>query len=423
MSEDIGLNVRSRLHHRAFPLLFLALMSVGMGQSLAFIVVPPVAFEIGLTEIQIGLIYASSAVLWLLTSARWGSLSDFWGRRPVIIIGLIGYALSLMLFVTVLRLGQWGWLPVALLFPLLVLARVINGGFGSATRPATLGFVADFTTSFRRAGGISRIEAGFALGIALGPLLGSLLFIYSDMLPFYIFAGVGLLMALLIWRVLPSQSDHLPAVHPVARPRAGKLRYSDSRIWPFMVLAGAQGIAHASITQTAALYYKNHLGVTDTLLPQVGLAFAAMSGTVFLMTMLVVPRLGLQPRSLLRFGPVLLLCAFVLLALSSEPAQVVLAMGVFGIGTGMCTPGRSAAMSLINDRENQGRAMGMVGSIMPVGHILSPLLTMPLFIYSPAAAYGMNGLVMLFVICFIALHPQYRRVMARDFVPGLRTIE
>mgnify|MGYP006067392391 FL=1 len=86
------------------------LLCVGAGQTLVFITIPPVARDLGLTEVQIGSIFATSAVAWMILSPVWGKLSDSIGRKKVVTVGLLGFAISLMLFSFTISLGQEGFL-------------------------------------------------------------------------------------------------------------------------------------------------------------------------------------------------------------------------------------------------------------------------------------------------------------------------
>ena len=72
------------------------LFTVGLGQSFVFVLVPPLARDLGLSVIQTSLIFAISAFAWAITSAFWGRASDIYGRRNIAILGLIGYAVSLI---------------------------------------------------------------------------------------------------------------------------------------------------------------------------------------------------------------------------------------------------------------------------------------------------------------------------------------
>src|SRR4051812_2452279 len=96
---------------RDFGLLFACLVSVGMGQSMLFSILPPAAREIGITPFQVSTIFATSASLWVFVSPAWGRRSDGAGRRPVIIVGLLGYALSMALLALVIDGGRLHALP------------------------------------------------------------------------------------------------------------------------------------------------------------------------------------------------------------------------------------------------------------------------------------------------------------------------
>src|SRR5512147_2702467 len=82
---------------RAFLTLFLCLICVGLGQSMLFAILPPAARSIGLTPFQVSTIFATSAAIWVFVSPMWGRRSDVMGRRPVILIGLLGFAASMVL--------------------------------------------------------------------------------------------------------------------------------------------------------------------------------------------------------------------------------------------------------------------------------------------------------------------------------------
>ena len=82
------------------------LFTVGLGQSFVFVLVPPLARDLGLTEIQTSSIFAISAVAWALTSAFWGRASDKYGRRNIAILGLLGYGISLIALITPLFLAK-----------------------------------------------------------------------------------------------------------------------------------------------------------------------------------------------------------------------------------------------------------------------------------------------------------------------------
>ena len=93
---------------RGLSLLFVCLLSLGMGQSLFFALLPPIARDLGLSEVQVSAIFTLSAVLWVVMSPFWGRRSDIWGRKPVILLGLVGFGISTGGFGLLLAVGQTG---------------------------------------------------------------------------------------------------------------------------------------------------------------------------------------------------------------------------------------------------------------------------------------------------------------------------
>ena len=116
---------------RGVAILFVALVGVGIGQSMLFAVLPPVARQLGVSPVQIASIFATSATIWVFASPWWGRRSDRVGRRPVMLIGLLGYACSMALMATTIGAGASGLLPAMLVYPALVASRCVFAVFGS----------------------------------------------------------------------------------------------------------------------------------------------------------------------------------------------------------------------------------------------------------------------------------------------------
>src|SRR5262245_24619522 len=116
-----------------------------------FAILPPAARELGIKPVQISIIFATSASFWIFVSPWWGRQSDVWGRRPVVLIGLLGFGLSMALLGATIALGGAGMLPAALVWPMLIASRCVFALVGSGTGPASQAYVADRTTAAERA--------------------------------------------------------------------------------------------------------------------------------------------------------------------------------------------------------------------------------------------------------------------------------
>ena len=89
----------------AFGALLACVMVLGMGQTIMFAILPPIGRELGLSELQVGAIFSLSALMWVVMSPFWGRLSDRWRRKPVILIGMGGYIVSMIAFTSIIQFG------------------------------------------------------------------------------------------------------------------------------------------------------------------------------------------------------------------------------------------------------------------------------------------------------------------------------
>ena len=115
-----------------------------------YILVDGIDSSEGLTEFQVGSIFAVSATIWVFSSAFWGARSDHWGRRPVILIGLVAFGISTLAFATVMTIGLRHLIAPTMTFVLLVATRSIFGIFGSGAFPASQAYIADRTSAHFR---------------------------------------------------------------------------------------------------------------------------------------------------------------------------------------------------------------------------------------------------------------------------------
>ena len=164
------------------------LFAVGLGMSFVYAIIPPLARDLGLSEIQASFIFSLSAVAWAMTSAPWGRASDKYGRRNIAILGYIGYSISMIILILPIYLADKNILSAAFVFPLLILGRTIYGLLGSATRPASFAYIADITPKRKSTKKFASFESNFLLGTLVGPLLGGYLYLISALAPFIFFS-------------------------------------------------------------------------------------------------------------------------------------------------------------------------------------------------------------------------------------------
>ena len=376
------------------------LFTVGLGQSFVFVLVPPLARDLGLSEIQTSSIFAISALAWATTSAFWGRTSDKYGRRNIAILGLLGYSISLIALITPLFLAQKNLLNVTFLFPALVLGRLINGLVGSATRPASFAYIADITSKDNRTVKFARLESSFLLGTVAGPLVGGFLFLISNETPFYVFSGLAFIAALGIYRKLDSVTKQKNTVK-----KLNKINWYSSTIWPFLAFAAVLSLCQASLLQSIGFYITDLYSDFDNLPTLISMTFALLSISTIVSQYIFTDTFPMNNFNLLLFGTLLLIFSYFTMAFYQTISVYYLSIIVLGFGFGMTRPALASSLSLAQSPENQGSAAGYLGSVIPIGHMTTPFIAMPIYSINPAYLYYFSSVLCITLIIFIMSQP------------------
>ena len=380
------------------------LFTVGLGQSFVFVIVPPLARDLGLSEIQASLVFAFSAIAWALTSAAWGRASDKYGRRNIAILGLIGYSASLLAMIVPLFLVEKNLLDIVFLFPLLVFGRMLNGLIGSATRPATFAYIADTSSKEKRTVKFARLESSFLVGTVAGPLIGGFLILITKETPFYVFSILALIASIGIYKNVDNTARDKKSVL-----QSEKISWKSNTVWPFLVLASISSLCLASLIQSIGFYLFDVFPNIDDLPILISMTFALLSISTIVSQYLFTDAFPLSNNKLLLCGILLLLFSYITMALFPKISIYYLSIIINGIGGGMLRPAISSSLSLSQTPEHQGIAAGYLGSVYPVGHILTPVLAMPIYAINPSYLYYFSSTLCLICFIFIISHPIFRK--------------
>ena len=379
----------------AIALLLAGAVCAGMGQTIVFSVLPPLAREIGLSDFQVGFIFMISAMCWVFLGPRWGRRSDRQGRKKFILLGLVGFAVSMMLFGASVRLGLAGAVAGLPLYLLLILTRSLYGIFGSAGPPAAQAYIADRTSVMDRTAGISGFAAAFGLGAMLGPAFGAAASVIGPVAPFFAMAALAGLMVGAIFLFLPERS------RPAEREARRNVKLTDHRLRAILTFGLIFGIVNAIPIQTIGFYFIDRLGYSTTQAPQyVGIGLTGSAMASLFAQLVVVQRFRIEPRLLMRIAPILLVLGHALIWLSSDFGPVVFGMVLGGLGAGLAFPGFNAAASLAVEADEQGGAIGLSGSAGASGFIISPLIAFGLYAVAPQAPYIFSTTLALFLLAY-----------------------
>ncbi|MEH6790539.1 MAG: TCR/Tet family MFS transporter [Parasphingorhabdus sp.] len=338
-----------------------------------------------------------------------GNLSDRFGRRPVLLGALGGYAIAYVLM---------GLAP-SLLW--LFVARIVAGIMGASFSTA-YAYIADISPPERRSQNFGLIGAAFGLGFIFGPALGGLLGEYGTRLPF--FAAGGLAAINLIFGIVMLRESL-----PVERRRAFDIRRANA----FVALQGLSGqnrvviwyaaaltvwmIGHVVYPIVFAFYAIENFGwsafTVGLALACVGIGAAVVQG---LLIRILIPRIGERNAVIIGALGMAVSTVAYLVAGPDQGWLIFLAIPV-GALQGLFQPSLNGLMSRAVSDDTQGELQGAVASLQSVASVIGPPMFTAVFAaftvagtvhYLPGAPFALAGLIALVALAIFlrgyALH-------------------
>src|SRR5215211_2869806 len=396
--------VTSNVWRRRSPLVFLFVTvfvdMIGYG-----IVVPLLPFYAGpyaSGAVLVGLLGSLYAAMQFVGGPFLGGLSDRHGRRPVLLLCLLGTSIAYLL------------LGLAQTLASLVLAVVLAGA-ASGTLATAQAYIADSTAKEDRARGLGLIGAAFGLGLMAGPALGGLLSLHSLSAPALFASALALTNFAFGYLTLPeSLASHLRKRVPLVRldpisQLAHIMKMSNVRVLLTAVLL--LNLALAGLVNNFSLFSHIRFG-WGTTSNALFFAFVGMCAVVtqgFLIGRLQ-PRFG--ESRLLVGGLALVSLNLLLVGLVSSSILLYPIVGLLALGMGLAIPSLTALISNRTPAEAQGRLMGGMQAILSLAMILGPAFAGLAFDYvGIPAPYLIGGT--LSVLALI--------VSGTDLLPGRRT--
>ncbi|MDF1630295.1 MAG: MFS transporter [Alcanivoracaceae bacterium] len=375
-------------------LLLLAVAVTGMGQTLVFAILPSLGRATGLADIQVGLIITCSSLAFALASPVWGRFSEYLGRRPVLVIGLSGYAAGTLLFALAFEAGLGGWVSGFRLLALLVAARVLQALVMAASPPAATAYIADVTSAAERTRGMGKIAAAHNLGTIAGPALGGALAVFGLLMPLYAVVLITLIMALVVWYRLPESPRMLERGEPshpfsvLDAVRASLAAYVDRRLVDVLLIGVSLFLCFAVVQQTLGFMYQDRFDLTPTQgAAGVGLAMMVAAVASLLAQVVIVQKLRWPPETLLKVAVIAIGFGSFLLLFAPVQAVAAAAIAFVGLGLGLGMPGVSSAASLRVGAEEQGAVAGMMSACPALGYIIGPILGTGIYSIWPPGPY------------------------------------
>jgi len=379
--------------NRNLLILSFSLIVVMLGFGMVIPIFPFYIDQLGAGGSALGLLVATAALTELIFGPVWGSISDRTGRKPILMIGVLGYGCSL--FFMGLATELW----------MLFVARALSGILSSATLSTAMAFIGDSTTKEERGGGMGAIGAAAGLGVILGPGLGGWLAGDALSTPFFVGAALSLVSVLLIALLLPetlSREARAQATGKISLGNWRGLRQALSKGSPIrflLFMAFFVTFGTANFEAIFGLFALDRHGYgpeqVGAILTVVG--FVALIGRG-LLTGIVTKSWG-EPNVIL----ISLLAGsigFVLLLLAQSYAAVLITTGFFVLTTTFLRP---SIHSLTSQRATvgQGAAMGLSNSAVSLGRVIGPLWAGAVFDLNVNAPYISGAVILLmgFFLC------------------------
>ena len=332
----------------------------------------------------VGFLFASYSVMQLIFSPILGRLSDKHGRRPVLLLSIIGTGIGFLIlgFATTL------WM--------LFVGRILDGITGGNISTAQA-YIADITTAENRAKGMGLIGAAFGLGFVFGPAIGGILSRWGVGVPFLFAAGLCFANAILLYFTLP---ETVTPDHPARVSAAGGRGWSqlikslrNPRLGFVLTIYFLFIVAFSIMTTAFSLYTMFRFGYdaqhTGYLFAYVGILAVIVQG-------------GLIGKLVKRFGELklVILGAFLFAgSLFAVPfvgpqAGGLLALliggGLFSIGNSLSAPSLTSLASKSVGPGEQGSVLGVTQSVASLARAVGPALAAVL-IHSAIANHGADG--------------------------------
>ncbi len=339
--------------------LFMSIFLVGIGFSIIMPVLPYYAESLGASPFQLGLLITVYAICQFIFAPIWGNYSDRIGRKPVLLMGILGFAVTFILFAYATRL----WM--------LYLIRIAGGALSCATMPTAMAYVGDSTSLEKRGSSMGMVGAAMGMGMIFGPAIGGLLSSISLGFPFLL---AGLLALVNSVGVLLLLKESLPGEQRHSRKfaRVSLLQGLRTPLALFFVVIFLASTGEAVHHGTFALFTEAKLGFTPR---DIGWAFTAAGVASALVQGLLVGRLinhiGEEKTAIT--GIALMGLSFALFIFTFNVPSSIIFMSVFAAGVGLIRPSISSAVSKRTEG-GQGASMGVLQGYDSLGRAVGPSL-------------------------------------------------
>jgi DHA1 family tetracycline resistance protein-like MFS transporter len=376
--EKIPETKSEKFFTRPLIVIFVTIFIDLIGFGIAIPVLPDYAKnEFGASPFVIGWLVASYSIMQFVSTPFLGQLSDKYGRRPILLISLLGTSVAAL--ITGLSTTLW----------LLFFGRIFDGITGGNISTAQA-YIADVTTRENRAKGMGLIGAAFGLGFVFGPAIGGILSKFGPHAPFFFVSALAISNAVLLYFILPESRQ--PNTGAAAEKKSGRFAglvdsLADSRFRLVTIIYFLVIVAFSIMTTVFVQYTAFRFGYTPE---QNGYLFAYVGALAVVLQGGVFSRLvkAFGEISLIILGCLLLTGAFFAVPFVAPAngglAALLVGVAFFSIGNSLSAPALTLLASKEAHDEEQGKTLGIMQSAASLARAIGPALS-AFLLYSAAA--------------------------------------
>lgn len=404
-----GETQEARDNRGPFAILFGVSVATALGNTGMLSVLPAIGREIGIPDAMVAAIFSLSALLWAATSPIWARQSDLKGRKPLILLGLAGFCVSMTLCAIVVSAGLHHLAPPMVIFVLFLLCRALFGAFGSAANPATQAYMAERTTREERTQSMATLAGAFGLGTVVGPLLAPLFVLPVVGLagPMFAFAVIAALMIVVVQRGLPEtfkpgRGDVPPRRRRIGLPWSGESMalWRDPRLQPFLIFGFLVATCQTAQTQTLGFLIIDKLDLPPVKAQGfITLAMAAGAVAGLLAQWGLIRMFQMGPRELMRWGAGCAVLGNGVVAFAPDYAAVAIGYAIASLGYGFARPGFTAGASLSVGAKDQAGAAGAIAAINGLNVVVAPLFVL-LYEWIGWGPFVLNALILAALVLY-----------------------
>jgi DHA1 family tetracycline resistance protein-like MFS transporter len=388
------------MDRRLFTITLIIFVNV-LGSGLILPLLPFFAEAMGANAVVVGLFISTYPLFSILAGPPLGVLSDKYGRKPILILSIIGSIIGFIL------------LGVATSLPLLFISRIIDG-ISAGNMSTAKAAIADITTREERTTKLGFTFAAESLGLILGPVLGGMFAQYGFTVSAYIAAGISVVCLLLTifffdeTKIATTQAEQQENSN-ASKPGDWLRVIRSPRTRNYVLIVFLIQLLIMMMWGTLALSVKARYGFGGTELGYIS-AFAALTGILSQTLLLKVLTSRITEKAIIVMALFVMCVGQLLLAFDFSVLVMLIGVGLMAASFNVGMPTVIGMVSKLSDEHEQGSVMGTTNSAVGLGMVIGPIFATSLFSISIQGSYliasGLGLLATLFSLSQIPAKPQ-----------------